>query len=151
MKKKLALGLAVIITLAPAAFALAEDNTDNNQGSTVHMMGSTTREIDDHEGSTTGEHGTSTMAMPGEHGKKLGILKHFGTTTPPGFQRKEGSSSDEQGNGLHFSLGSILQWIFGQPASTTVGDLQQQLASGTPPQAPKGFFRSLFERLGWFK
>lgn len=128
----------------------------------VDVNASTSANVNDEQG----EHGgnaTSTPpgpGMPGMHGEKNGLLKHFGTTTPPGIGRHEGTSTDEgnatsSGKGEGIGKGGIagfFQWLFGLPASTTIGDIRTQIeasttASTTSPGNPQGlgFWAHIFD------
>ena len=98
------------------------------------------------------EHGSSTRPMPGERGEKRGIIKHFGTTTPPGFlHRGEGSTTDEHegshDRGPRFDIAGLFRFIFGNGSTTLAAS---STASTTPP-VPPGLVRHLFDLIGnWF-
>ena len=169
MKNKLILASVLVIGLAPA-LALAEGKDPSSppapswvvqyhESDLEFMHGSSTA-------STTWERGSSTAANPGEHGNKEGIIKRIGTTTPPGFIELEtgenpeananASSSEEhgKGNGGNF-ISAFLNWLFGQPGTTTIDQIKTEIASGTasttPPQGPPGLLHRLFGWLPWFK
>lgn len=124
---------------------------------------------------------------PWMRGEKEGIEMHFGTSTPPGhmgtstrmFMRDDergshASSTDEDASSTDkhqegrpmFRLPSFFQWLFGLPATTTIGDLKTQLqasttvdvnASGTPSHGEEGqgngngggFFARFFSFFGF--
>jgi hypothetical protein len=120
---------------------------------------------------------------PYMRGEKEGIERRFGTTTPPGMMREEDGSSTPReihmwgrpsttiGEDVHGmtepSAGgpaSFFRWLFGLPASTTVGEVQASLEATTtatitasttpqlppPPPSMGDFFSHFFERFGGF-
>lgn len=89
----------------------------------------------------------------------------YASTTPSGIDKKHGSTTDdndsehgnskERGEG-NFGIKAMLQWIFGQPGSTTVQQLHDQIfasstASTTPFINHEGFLKRILRIFGgWF-
>ena len=100
-----------------------------------------------------GRSATSTLSSRGE---KRGLLKKFGTTTPPGILRshlKEATTTTEndgtKGGGGKGVLSGFWQWLMGAPATTTLGDIRAHIeasttASTTVSAGSHGFLARLF-------
>lgn len=116
------------------------------------------------------EDATSTAWM---HGEKDGHGKHFSTTTPPGIVNHHGKDNNEhatttkdkdnnnenndnhngnRGIGEHRGLPSFLRWLFGLPATTTIGQIRADIqasttATSSSPSEGLGFWAHV---LGFF-
>ncbi len=131
--------LAEGINLHLGAGASVQGDQNENEGS------STDQNANENEGA----HATSTPWLSGE---KEGLQKHFGTTTPPGITRSHATGTDENGNGKGGGHGNFIsnffQWLFGLPATTTVGDIRAAInASSTASTSPSqglGFWARFF-------
>ena len=104
MIKKCIAALASFIILAmPAGLVFADDDgishSDSNTSVTSRIHGEDINEGDTSELDGVGHsqiHTTgTTSSILGSNGDKNGLLKHFGTTTPPGIAHQEIGSSSE--------------------------------------------------------
>ncbi|MBI3630788.1 MAG: hypothetical protein HY221_00410 [Candidatus Sungbacteria bacterium] len=168
MKKLASIGSIVLLTsaiglLGMAFPALADTHEAGDVQINVHSTILHNGDLNEHEASSSDSdkedielHATTTPWMNGE---KRGLLKHFGTTTPPGIMKhhattdEDASTTDKEGkgpkNGLHIGLPFFLQWLFGLPATTTIGQLRADIqasttASTTSPSQGPGFWAHLF-------
>ncbi len=196
MKKYIGFSLSLIMLAVPAGIALAKDGGDEHGSSTLGTSGGISQHLKaDFEvtsgqgqgGENEADNATSSedtnenqdngsrraTSTPWMYGEKGGLLKHFGTTTPPGMMRSreggEGTTSisreDRGGNGRGGErmggIQSFFQWLFGLPGTTTVADIRANISAsastsassdtGVPPTpAVSNFFRHFFEGIGSF-
>jgi hypothetical protein len=171
IKKYIGASAALVILMAPAGLVFADDGSPHagflnaSVTSQVHFQNTTrgNKEEDnenDNDRDDDGFHAfassTSSTTMPWLKGEKKGFFEHIGTTTPPGIERHHHEASSTQDNasstnnfGGNGSITTFLQWIFGLPASTTVGDIRTTLTASTtasstiPVPTPPGFFQKL--------
>lgn len=191
MNKYIGIAVAAVLALMPVGSALADDGAEAGanvqaQGQMGMFQGPSHGEIDEDASGTVdvemhgGPMGSTTPWMRGE---KEGLRMRFGTTTPPGHMGtstmmrgddhrpphatstdEDSSSSPKHGddNRQGLKLPSFLQWLFGLPATTTVGDIRAQIqasttvdvnASGTPAEGHEGgnggFFAHFFSFFGF--
>jgi hypothetical protein len=195
MKKYIGFSVSLMMLVVPAGIALAKDggsergspSPDTSVGISQHLEANF--EITSgqgHGGENEADNATSSentnedqgddsqraTSTPWMHGEKEGLLKHFGTTTPPGMLRQreggEGASSsreDRGGNGSgNEHMGGIqrlFQWLFGLPGTTTVADIRANINASASTSASSNtdvpstpavfnFFRHFFEGIGSF-
>lgn len=183
MKKYIGIPLAFIALAVPAGLAFADNGSEgsahssgsssfqavsgsDSNGTNIEIRHSDSQENVGHGdmGSTSTssvrEHSNESTSTPWMNGLKLGLFKHFGTTTPPGIERRHATSTDKEststenhsenkGN-IQSTFSSFWKWIMGLPATTTVGDIRSQAESSTTATTttkvsePVGFFARLF-------
>ncbi len=151
---------AISLVLLPAGVILADqgqrDQRDRERDDDYRTIASTTIRFENDR------YASSTLRLSGE---KREMFRHVGTTTPSGIDKKHGSTTDdndsehgnskERGEG-NFGIKAMLQWIFGQPGSTTVQQLHDQIfasstASTTPFINHEGFLKRILRIFdGWF-
>jgi hypothetical protein len=170
MNYKIATALGLVTLIIPVGIALAESGGDGgaqvgvgvSQNLNVGVNLGSHGDADNENASTSadvevGEHSATTSLVGGEEN---GLSKHFGTTTPRGVMHDASStdehgatSSEDHGNGIgRGGIVGFFQWLFGLPATTTVGDIRAQIeatttASTTSSSNGLGFFARLFNFL----
>lgn len=156
MKYKIAVALGLASLIIPAGIALAEDGGHGgaqggigvSQNLQVGLNLGLRGDADEHADASTsadvevGEHmsATSTERNKGQRGE-MERGDHATTTAT--------TSKDHEGLGKG-GIPAFLRWLFGLPATTTVGDIRTQIAATTTASTTSGsnglgFFARLFD------
>ncbi len=191
MQKAIGISCAVVISLFSAGVALADEGGNRGVGvgasgvvqnresnlefradASIKNSNRNDEGDEDEVGTSSRERGFDDAAgSPETRGKKEGLLKRFGTTTPPGFFNEERRDKNERatstedrgddrdrGDMRKGGVREFFSWLLGLPATTTVGDIRAQLAATTtasttaevPPRGVAGFFQHFLEGIAGF-
>ena len=178
MRKAIGITCAVVVSLFPASIALADEGGSGSvevdtSGVVQSRRSNPEFRVNANVGvgtSSRGRDADDASSSPETRGEKEGLLKRFGTTTPPGFffddrgrdtearatsteGRRDGAGGPRQAG-----IRGFFSWLLGLPGTTTVQDIRVQLGATTtasttveaPPQGVAGFFRGFLKGVAGF-